>query len=395
MRKLRQWTIVGMLVLALTGCGAGKEEEVFEQGNIMTVYGPIMETENAYYYTTNGFRYELHYYDKATGKSIFLCNKPECSHDGNEFCAASAGDRFVMYTALYKDGIYMAALEPEENRVDKKLFKVSLDGTKMETIATFGYEPTDGGFGHFYDTEKYMVIYQGKAFIPYASSREDGFNNYGTAIVDIKSGKVEYMEECDGLKLYGQERYIPYGEYLYYYETGPYRSPILYRYHISKETVEEIPITDGFVDYCIVDGRVVYSQLDEDGYVHFYSMNPEDPDNPDTKDLTGPLTAEDGTPLLSEWEGVLRYDGDYLVTFSYPKKSQGGFQYYIFSKDGTFLTEFTPPENFNKDMTPDFAIMNGYVYFAEYASTVRCDLQDLLDGNPTWTTLFYTGVEEE
>lgn len=394
MRKLRQWTILGMLVFALTGCGAGKEEEVFEQGNIMTVYGPIMETENAYYYTTNGFRYELHYYDKATGKSIFLCNKPECSHDGNEFCAASVGDRYVMYSALYKDGIYVAALEPEENRIDKKLFKVSLDGTKVENIATFEYEPSSDSISHGHDSEKYMVLYQGKAFIPYATPRKDGFNNYGTAIVDIKSGKVEYMEECDGLQLYGQERYIPYGEYLYYYETGPYRSPILYRYHIAKETVEEIPIADGFVDYCIVDGRVVYTQPDKEGFIHIYSMNPENPDNADTKDLTGALKWEDGTSLLKEWEGVLRYDGEYLMTYSYRGKEEKGYHYFIFSKDGTFLTEFMPPETL-REGAGDFAIMNGYVYFADYYSTVRCDLQDLLNGNPTWTTLFYTGVEEE
>ena len=392
MRKIKLWTVLSILIFTLAGCGTGKEEEVFEQGNIMPYYGPIMETETAYYYTTNDFKYELHYYDKASGKSIFLCNKPECSHDGNEFCAASAGDRFVMYTALYKDGIYVAALEPQESRVDKKLFKVSLDGTKMETIATFSYEPMEGGFGHGVDAEKYMVLYQGKAFIPYTDPQKEGFNNYGTAIVDIESGKVEYLEECDGRKLLGQEHYIPYGEYLYYYEKGRLGSPItLYRYRISKGTVEEISIAGGFGDYCIVDGRVVYTQADKDGFVHIYSMNPDEPQNPETKDLTGPLTKEDGTSLLKEREGALRYDGEYLVTQTYNK----GSIYYLFSKDGTFLTEFTPPESFNPEMVPDYAIMNGYVYFADYASTVRCDLQDLLNGNPTWTTLFYTGTEEE
>ncbi len=394
MRKIKLWTVLSILIFTLAGCGTGKEEEVFEQGNIMPYWGSIMETENAYYYTTNEFKYELHYYDKATGKSIFLCNKPECSHDGNEFCAATAGDRLVMYTALYKDGIYVAALEPEENRVDKKLFKVSLDGTKMETVATFEYEPTSGLIAHGIDPAKYMVLYQGKAFIPYATPRKDGFNNYGTAIVDLESGKVKYLEECDGLKLYGQKRYIPYGEYLYYYEAGTYRSPILYRYHISKETVEEIPIVDGFVDYCIVDGRVVYTQSDKEGFIHIYSMNPEDPANPNIKDLTGALKKEDGTSLLKEWEGALRYDGEYLVTYSYQGKAEGGYHYFIFSKDGTFLMEFMPPETI-REGAGDFAIMNGYVYFADYASTVRCDLQDLLNGNPTWTTLFYTAAEEE
>ena len=396
MRKIKQLTLLSILVLALTGCGAGKEEEVFDQGNIMPIYGPVMETETAYYYTSNEFKYELHYYDKASGKTIFLCNKPECAHDGNEFCAATAGDRFVMYTAMYQDGIYVAALEPQDGRVDKKLFKISLDGTKIETIATFGYEPTEGGFGHSFNEDKYMVLYQGKAFIPYEMPQKDGYQNYGTAIVDIESGKVEYLEECDGHKLLGQERYIPYGEYLYYYETNISKSPItLYRYHISEGTVEKIPIQGGFVDYCIVDGRVVYTQPDKEGFVHIYSMDPDNPEASDVKDLTGPLKKEDGTPLIQEREGKLRYDGEYLVTHTYRYEEGIGRLYFIFTKDGALLTEFVPPESIDREMQLDFAITKGYVYFADFNSTVRCNLQDILNGNPTWTTLFYTGAREE
>lgn len=395
MRKISLLMLLSILMFSVVGCDS-ENEELFEQGNIMPYYGPIMETETAYYYTTNMFKYELHYYDKDSGKCIFLCNKPECFHDGNEFCAATAGGRYVMYTTLYEDGIYVAALEPQENRVDKKLFRVSLDGTKIETIATFGYEPTDGTFGHGFDEDKYMVIYQGKAFIPYASSQKDGFSCYGTAIVDIKSGKVDYLNECDGKEFTGQKRYIPYGEYLYYYETRLGKIPYsLCRYRISQGTVEEIPVIGGFTDYCIVDGKVVYTQTDQNGFVHIYSMNPDNPDGSETKDLTGPLTKPDGTSLLYGWEGKLRYDGEYLVTHTSHFDEDGGRSYFLFSKDGMLVTEFVPPESFDMRMELDFAIMNGYVYFADYAHTVRCELQDLLSGNPTWTTLFYTAEEEE
>ena len=141
MQRLKKLVLVCILTIVMTGCGTTEEPEVFQQGNRMAFYGPVMETDSAYYYNANEMKYELHYFDKASGKSIFLCNKPECSHDGNEFCAATAGGRYVMYSAIYEDGIYIAAFESEENRLDKKLFKVSLDGTKMETISTYGYDP--------------------------------------------------------------------------------------------------------------------------------------------------------------------------------------------------------------------------------------------------------------
>ena len=392
MCKIKTLIISGILAFILVGCSS-KEEEFFNQGNVMTLYGPVMETDSAYYYTTNDFNYELHYYDKASGKSIFLCNKPECSHDGNEFCAATAGGRLVMHSVLYEDGIYIAALEAADNRVDKKLFKVSLDGTKMETICTFGYEPSDGFISHGFDAEKYMAIYKGKAFIPYSTPQKDGFNNYGTAIVDIESGKVEYLEEYYMLDAYGQEKYIPYGDYLYYYVSERYDSPTkLYRYHLTKKNNEEIAVLKKFVDYCIVDGLVVYTQADENGYVHICTMNP---DSKETKDLTGPLTSEDGTPLLTEWEGKLFFDGEYLVTFTYPDKENEECQYYVFSKEGTMLTAFTPPEPIRKGDTPDFCMLNGYAYFRDYYGMVRCSMQDILNSNPEWTTLFVTAQEEQ
>ncbi len=392
MCKLKKLLISGLLAFSLVGCSS-KEEEIFNQGNIMTLYGPVMETDSAYYYTTNDFNYELHYYDKASGKSIFLCNKPECSHDGNEFCAATAGGRYVMHSVLYEDGIYIAALEAADNRVDKKLFKVSLDGTKLETICTYGYEPSDGMIMYGFDVEKYMAIYREKAFVPYSTPQKDNSNNYGTAIIDIKSGKVEYLEECNSYSSLGQKKYIPYGDYLYYYVSDIYQSPAkLCRYHLTQKNNEEIAVLTNFRDYCIVDGMVIYTQADENGYVHIYTM---DPDSKETKDLTGPLMSEDGTGLLTEWEGTLFFDGEYIVTFTYPKKENGVYQYFVFSKEGTLLTDFTPPEFIEKGYKPDFCMLNGYAYFRDYYGMVRCSMQDILNGNPEWTTLFVTAQEEQ
>ena len=392
MQRLKKLVLVCILTIVMTGCGTTEEPEVFQQGNRMAFYGPVMETDSAYYYNANEMKYELHYFDKASGKSIFLCNKPECSHDGNEFCAATAGGRYVMYSAIYEDGIYIAAFESEENRLDKKLFKVSLDGTKMETISTYGYDPgNDGGIAIGVDEKKYMAVYKRKAMIPYTVKQEDGTNNYGTAIVDIDSGKTEYLEEYNSRTSLGQLKYIPYDNYLYYYVYDlNEQDSTLYRYHFSKKTNEEMGVPKDFIDYCIVDGFIVYTQADKEGFVHLYSLNPDSMEN---KDLTGALTKEDGMPLLEKREGVLFFDDNYLITYSKHEESDISYEYYVFTKDGVFLTSFSQPDNMQEESK--MAVLNGYVYFRDYYGMVRCPMQDILEGNAKWESLFVTATKEE
>ena len=36
-----------------------------------------------------------------------------------------------------------------------------------------------------------------------------------------------------------------------------------------------------------------------------------------------------------------------------------------------------------------------YVYFMDFDGTVRCSVQDILDGNVTWTPLYSAPIEEE
>lgn len=391
MRKLPIVATLSLLALTLTGCNTQTEHEAFNQANIGAAFGPVMETDHAYYYHTNDLSYELHYYDKASGKSIFLCNKPECSHDGNEFCAATVGGRYVLHSALYEDGIYIAALECKDDRLDKKLFKVSLDGTKLEDICTYGYDPATDLIGIAYNDEKYMAIYEGIAFIPYSTLQKDDSFNYGTAIVDLDSGSVKYLEEYNSFTSSGQKGYIPYEDYLYYCVSDPYnRYPKLYRYHLSQKNTEEIPIPGGFNDFCIVEGEVIYTQPDAEGFYHIYALNP---DTLEAKDLTGALTNADGTSLLREWDGRLLFDGEYLVTFASPNNEDHQYRYFVFTKDGSLLTDFSHPDTI--DSHYDICMANGYVYFRDYYSMVRCSMQDILKGTPEWKPLFTTPTEAE
>lgn len=98
MRKVKYWVLVTLLSIGIAGCAKREEgseqkleskltapvvAEDYNPGN-----GSIMKTENGYYYydVLSG---ALRYYDIASGKNMYLCNKPECKHDGNSFCVAT------------------------------------------------------------------------------------------------------------------------------------------------------------------------------------------------------------------------------------------------------------------------------------------------------------------
>ena len=106
MRKVLFTVLTIVCLVTFAGCNKNKQEdqpgeatagnkeyqfisEDFEQGNRPGTMGNAMlRTEKGFYHyndTLGGFRS----YDTATGKEMFLCNKPECRHDGNEVCIAT------------------------------------------------------------------------------------------------------------------------------------------------------------------------------------------------------------------------------------------------------------------------------------------------------------------
>lgn len=394
MKKLLLTALTGITILALTGCSRGSETaEPFEQGNTGYQYGPIMETENAYYYnTTDGFTYELHYYDKASGKNIFLCNKPECSHDGNEFCAATAGGRYFVFCTFYGDGIYIAAMEPEDNRIDYKLFKVSLDGTQLEHICTY-FHRTDMGIYKSFSDKTYMAIYNGKAFIPCERMLEDGYQSNGTAIVDLDTGSVTYLEECHSNVSTGQQNYIPYGDYLYYEISNTYgNASRLYRYHLSKKTTEELPIDKLFTDYCIIGGKIVYTRQDEDDFCHIYSMDIE---SGEIVDMTGALADENGETLINKTGGQIFYEGEYMLITARAFSSSENGKCYIFNTEGQLLGKFTNPSHEYQTLGYDLCFLDGTVYIQDNRNTFCCSIQDILNDTPEWELLYSIQYDEE
>ncbi len=271
MRKL----LFGILVLfCVTGCvGCKKEKEKkkehvitsedYVRGNTTSILQtPILVTDMGHYYYSEqygGWRY----YDVTTGNELYLCNKPECKHDGNEFCVATNGkyryERFTMYNEM----IYATAVEVTETQYLYKVIAIALDGSELTEVATYLTMERSGQIPDDNSVKKGLCIHRNKALIPMTAMGEDGLYDsrfYGTAWLDLDTKEVEYLDEeplsKDNVAV---TNITGYGDYIYYCRKEG-KKTVLHRRHIKDNTDESYKLMNGF------DGR--YVVLDENTVVY-------------------------------------------------------------------------------------------------------------------------------
>ena len=125
----------------------------------------ITPTENGWYFRKTVFPADndnsillggistLYYCDRATGTTVPVCAKPNCLHDGNEYCSATTKTYACSYMQYYNGNLYTVTtkyLHPEnryslmypdcENSDDCRqvLLRYSPDGTEITELADFG-----------------------------------------------------------------------------------------------------------------------------------------------------------------------------------------------------------------------------------------------------------------
>lgn len=275
MKRLRNWIVFLVALLGMAGC-AGKGEtstpkhswelvsEDMGQGN-----DRIMKTDKGYYYC-DGWEAVFRYYDIATGKEMYLCNKPECKHDGNKFCIASigAGEKYKLgKVGLYSDRIWVTALEETDTQYLLKLLTIALDGSEMDEFVTYlsvektGQLSMNMGIGR-------LAIHRNKAMIPisvyeYSDLEQSGY--FGTAVVDLETKKVTYLdEEPLGKENPQTEGISAYGDSFYYYRKEGKKN-ILHRYYVEDGTEESLSLLSRF--------QGLYVNLDEDTIVYIRKQN--------------------------------------------------------------------------------------------------------------------------
>ena len=410
MKKIISTFVVACIAFSLTGCNKNIPMQDCLNTNMGTTnYHQIMKTENGYYYNATSLGdMSLRYHDNATGKDIYLCAKPECTHDGDKFCTATSKGFHVQYTGMYGSNIYIAATESDGKQVSLKLLKASLDGTELTEFCTvIQTSGSERGIALPYADTLAMILHRGYAFIPYyLVTHETKFEGKaGLAIVNLFDGSVQYMPEYERSEVDGYMNVIPYGDYIYYLMNSKSE---MHRYNFKTGEDEILPVKENMKEtygnyltnlqkYTIIDDKVWYIYGTEPSSMFIYDPNAN----------TTVLVEAFENKFLNEIEkkydenGVLysilfehydapkpKYDGKYLYIaergFFASEYSDHDIKIHIFTLEGDRLGGFV----FERNGSCQVNILDETFYIQTEENTLFCSVSDVISGNIEWKELY-------
>lgn len=346
MKRFVYLMLVCILFGGLTGCSkrvgdgdSGNENVTKEETSAKTEvkfvsadYQPgntrIRKTDKGYYYLNRGLRYT----DAATGKDMYLCNKPECRHDGNEFCVATNEKYRFNGFCIYSGTLVAAMIEETDTQYLYKLFTIALDGSQMNELVTYyTFEKGQGEACYGYDSP--LIIHRNKVILPIAIKGQEALEDtysYGMAIYDLDTEKVTFLDEEAVSRENPESTNISvYGDYVYYCRKEG-KKTVLHRRHLTEGTDEAYKLLTGFGGTYIVldDDTVVYSKkLGRVLCIHHHETG----ENEEKVTLLKKVTfMSDGQPYESTIEDEVQglcTDGTYVYAF--------GTYVEIRSNDGT------------------------------------------------------------
>lgn len=261
---------------------------------------PIMRTDKGFYYSNNAFsELGLCYYDAKNGKSMYLCNKPECRHDGNEFCAATSDKYRTMGTVMYSGSLYINVLEETDTSYQYKLLRASLDGSSLSEVVTY-FELDNVGVVpvYFNEISRSMAIHRNKVFLPYrlANTDNSGVGYTGTAIYDMETKEITSLGEIDESLETWVDNFCGYGDYMYFITANGYKKE-LFRYSYTDASVEKVELGSGFMgSYAVYDDNTIFFTK-KPGELYVYKYD------------TGKSTAVENEEWLGLWSEVRTENG--------------------------------------------------------------------------------------
>ncbi len=229
----------------------------------------VRKTEHGYYYYSynhGGFRYM----DGSTGREMYLCNKPECKHDGNAFCVAT-NDKYTIFSwVLYDNRIVANVIEETDTQYLYKLLEIAADGSMANELVTYYTMGKAGEIEVFLHSTGGIFIHRNKVMLPMVTGAADGLEDtrcYGCAIVDLNTKEVVYLDEEPLSKDNAEVTNVnACGDYLYYCRKEG-KKIILHRYNINDGTDETHKLVVGF--------RGRYTLPDEEHVVYLKSSGRE------------------------------------------------------------------------------------------------------------------------
>lgn len=287
--------------------------EDLKQGN-----NTVFNMGKGYYYysdTYHGFRYA----DSATGNDLYLCNKPECRHDGNEFCVATNDKYMIERIGTYSGRIFATAIDVTDTQYRYHLLSIAPDGSALnEEVTYLTLEKASVMPAKHMDNYE-LYIHRNVAMIPVWLVGDDGtglVQSYGTAVVNLDTKEVTYLDE-EPFSTENPEisEITAYGDYFYYCRAGK-KKTILYRYNIKDGTEEEHKLMVGFKgNYAVLDeNTIVYTKSNNTVLCMYHRETGENEEKVNLKrwQVNGYTNgAADG--YEQEYDAVdIKTDGEYL-----------------------------------------------------------------------------------
>lgn len=222
----------------------------------------IAKTEKGYYFYS-AEKGGICYADAVTGKQMYLCNKPECRHDGNEFCVATT-DRY-MYSglSLYDGMLFATGIEETETQYLYKLLTIALDGSQINEVATYytlekGTRKPDPYLDW---NDSRLFIHRNKIVLPIEITGQEGLEDTvycGLGVFDLDTMEIAFVDEEAVAKENPESKGIGmYGDYVYFCRQEGKRL-VLYRYHLTEGKKESLNLFSMFGgDYVVLDDDTV------------------------------------------------------------------------------------------------------------------------------------------
>ncbi len=391
----------------------------------------IMKGKEGFYYTdmvmldNNTATRALCYYDMALGKSIMLCSKPQCMHDGNDFCVATGGGVYQFYsslTCLYNGYIYrLGDGSTEEEKWQLSLLKTDLLGNELSKVADIGALTLIGEAPK--PQIESAVFHNNKLFVAITPT----MNKPETFLyaVDIASGGVSEItlpapEEGTKKANFGACCYMTAdGDWLYYtmrcvkddssHIYFAYDKTIMYRYNIKTGATEKLSaLPDIYSSFTVADGIVYYTVVDTNK--NNFTLYSYDVVNDETTTLAGKVQQNflKGEQLSQDEKVTVVTDRKYLYVCTsgtegnrYKENDnslQDDIDFYIYDLEGNQLLHGLP----GIDMTLDsfsygFSAIDGEIYlnFSDNDMTsdgvkglYRIKTEELVKGNTKWEKLY-------
>ena len=402
-------------------------------------YFVIMKGKEGYYYQAsikkeeNEYFSGLGYFDNATGKTIPLCAKPQCVHEGSDFCTATGGMTHFDKDIFYNGYIYRLGAKYNGNEYIAKLLRADMRGSELSTVSDIYSGVLDeGGFHpHINDC---VVAHYGKLF--FSNSTYEGKKQvHQLFMVDLESGESKriYLPEPENNAIRLYSHYLNFmtadGDWLYYNsrevifdKPGAYDErnmlqdrTVLYRFNIrtgETETISAMP--DIYSSFTVNNGIIYYTVADRSDNV--FSLYSYDIANDKTTTIIDKRQQEyvDGKYVSSGYKVTVLTDRKYLYVctmgasgmYRVDRKADDT-DFYIYDLQGNELMDGLPGLETlldkEKEWTYEFYALDGEIYFGyhdsaywpshrdedKFSGMYTIKTEDLINGSRDWTKLYY------